>query len=60
MGDNYTQLTNVKNDNHYADKKLEENQDKLSHITSVNKRLLALVIVLFIISAALFGVYIKL
>ena len=60
VGDNYTQLTNVKNDNHYADKKLEENQDKLSHITSVNKRLLALVIVLFIISAALFGVYIKL
>jgi len=60
VGDNYTQLTNVKNDNHYADKKLEENQDKLSHITSVNKRLLALVIVLFIISATLFGVYIKL
>jgi hypothetical protein len=60
VGDNYTQLTNVKNDNHYADKKLEENLDKLSNITRVNKSLLALVVVLFIISAALFGVYIKL
>jgi len=60
VGDNYTQLTHVKNDNYFADKKLEENQEKLTHIMRVNKSLLALVIVLFIISVVLFGVYIKL
>ena len=56
---NYTKLTDVKNDNYFADKKLEENKKKLGNIKRVNKTLIALVIVLFIISGVLFGVYIK-
>jgi hypothetical protein len=56
---NYTKLTDVKNDNYFADKKLEENQKKLSNIKRGNKTLIALVIVLSIILVVLFGVYIK-
>lgn len=56
---NNTKLTDVKNDNYFADKKLEENQKKLGTIKRVNKTLIALVIVLFIILGVLFGVYIK-